>query len=272
MGVEASHPTTPFREWFGSWDDEQRSLDHPSTSLTRRSQSTLTLSVWAGRMIQQYPRSFPHDSIDSQLLPSCSGYFMHLLGRHGFFAAVWSTVQFQMGDRELKAYKLVVVGGGGVGKSALTIQLIQSHFIDEFDPVSPPPPPPIHHQPSRVASDSPPHRCTHTRTQPPPPYVVITLPHTHHHHHPCPVSSNVVRSSSLPSKPVHALTRESLSPPPPNLMPARTTATNSTASSYLIVLVFAMGVLCMQTIEDSYRKQCVIDEETCLLDILDTAG
>lgn len=60
----------------------------------------------------------------------------------------------------IKEYKLVVVGGGGVGKSALTIQFIQSHFVDEYDP----------------------------------------------------------------------------------------------------------------TIEDSYRKQCVIDEETALLDILDTAG
>ena len=31
-------------------------------------------------------------------------------------------------------YKLVVVGDGGVGKSALTIQLIQNHFVDEYDP------------------------------------------------------------------------------------------------------------------------------------------
>jgi len=31
-------------------------------------------------------------------------------------------------------YKLVVVGGGGVGKSALTIQFIQNHFVDEYDP------------------------------------------------------------------------------------------------------------------------------------------
>ena len=31
-------------------------------------------------------------------------------------------------------YKLVIVGGGGVGKSALTIRLIQNHFIDEYDP------------------------------------------------------------------------------------------------------------------------------------------
>lgn len=34
----------------------------------------------------------------------------------------------------IKEYKLVVVGGGGVGKSALTIQFIQSHFVDEYDP------------------------------------------------------------------------------------------------------------------------------------------
>lgn len=34
----------------------------------------------------------------------------------------------------LREYRLVVVGGGGVGKSCLTIQLIQSHFVDEYDP------------------------------------------------------------------------------------------------------------------------------------------
>eukprot|EP00178_Gracilaria_changii_P024722 TRINITY_DN74788_c0_g1_i1.p1 TRINITY_DN74788_c0_g1~~TRINITY_DN74788_c0_g1_i1.p1 ORF type:complete len:196 (+),score=20.83 TRINITY_DN74788_c0_g1_i1:34-621(+) len=31
-------------------------------------------------------------------------------------------------------YKLVIVGDGGVGKSALTIQLTQNHFIAEYDP------------------------------------------------------------------------------------------------------------------------------------------
>ncbi|KAG5943955.1 hypothetical protein E4U53_006978 [Claviceps sorghi] len=36
--------------------------------------------------------------------------------------------------KSLREYKLVVVGGGGVGKSCLTIQLIQSHFVDEYDP------------------------------------------------------------------------------------------------------------------------------------------
>ncbi len=29
-------------------------------------------------------------------------------------------------------HKLVIVGGGGVGKSALTIQFIQNHFIIEY--------------------------------------------------------------------------------------------------------------------------------------------
>jgi len=39
-----------------------------------------------------------------------------------------------MGSKFLREYKLVVVGGGSVGKSCLTIQLIQSHFVDEYDP------------------------------------------------------------------------------------------------------------------------------------------
>ena len=33
-----------------------------------------------------------------------------------------------------RQYKLVVVGGGGVGKSALTIQFIQMHFVQDYDP------------------------------------------------------------------------------------------------------------------------------------------
>lgn len=42
--------------------------------------------------------------------------------------------QLTLGTQFLREYKLVVVGGGGVGKSCLTIQLIQSHFVDEYDP------------------------------------------------------------------------------------------------------------------------------------------
>mmetsp|Transcript_20826 Transcript_20826/g.23183 ORF Transcript_20826/g.23183 Transcript_20826/m.23183 type:complete len:186 (-) Transcript_20826:93-650(-) len=33
-----------------------------------------------------------------------------------------------------QSYKVVMVGGGGVGKSALTIRLIQNSFIDKYDP------------------------------------------------------------------------------------------------------------------------------------------
>eukprot|EP00002_Diphylleia_rotans_P034094 TRINITY_DN729_c0_g1_i5.p1 TRINITY_DN729_c0_g1~~TRINITY_DN729_c0_g1_i5.p1 ORF type:complete len:641 (+),score=144.93 TRINITY_DN729_c0_g1_i5:59-1981(+) len=33
-----------------------------------------------------------------------------------------------------KEYKLVVLGSGGVGKSALVVQFIQNHFVDEYDP------------------------------------------------------------------------------------------------------------------------------------------
>jgi GTPase KRas protein len=31
----------------------------------------------------------------------------------------------------MSEFKLVIVGGGGVGKSALTIQFIQNQFVDE---------------------------------------------------------------------------------------------------------------------------------------------
>ncbi|KAI5945608.1 GTPase KRas [Manis javanica] len=40
----------------------------------------------------------------------------------------------ERGLLKMTEYKLVVVGAGGVGKSALTIQLIQNHFVDEYDP------------------------------------------------------------------------------------------------------------------------------------------
>jgi small GTP-binding protein len=37
-------------------------------------------------------------------------------------------------SNNIREYKIVVVGSGGVGKSALTIQFIQSHFVEEYDP------------------------------------------------------------------------------------------------------------------------------------------
>ncbi|KAF9455272.1 ras family-domain-containing protein, partial [Collybia nuda] len=37
-------------------------------------------------------------------------------------------------SRLIRAYQLVVLGSGAVGKSALTIQFIRGKFIDEWDP------------------------------------------------------------------------------------------------------------------------------------------
>ncbi|KAI5645879.1 ras family domain-containing protein [Phthorimaea operculella] len=38
-------------------------------------------------------------------------------------------------DRDqIQTYKLVIVGTGGVGKSAITIQYIMSHFVTDYDP------------------------------------------------------------------------------------------------------------------------------------------
>ncbi|EGG24575.1 type A von Willebrand factor domain-containing protein [Cavenderia fasciculata] len=45
-----------------------------------------------------------------------------------FFAIVRST------PRRSMVYKIVVIGDGGVGKSAIIIQFIQGHFVDEYDP------------------------------------------------------------------------------------------------------------------------------------------
>ncbi|KAH9974824.1 24 kDa ras-like protein [Russula compacta] len=37
-------------------------------------------------------------------------------------------------SRFLHEYKLVVIGSGGVGKSALTIQFMHNHFVEDYDP------------------------------------------------------------------------------------------------------------------------------------------
>ncbi|KAF9403249.1 Ras- protein Rap-1b [Mortierella sp. AD011] len=34
----------------------------------------------------------------------------------------------------MREYKLVVLGSGGVGKSALTVQFVQSLFVERYDP------------------------------------------------------------------------------------------------------------------------------------------
>lgn len=37
-------------------------------------------------------------------------------------------------QQAIKEYKIVVLGGGGVGKSALTIRLVSDDFLEEYDP------------------------------------------------------------------------------------------------------------------------------------------
>jgi len=39
-----------------------------------------------------------------------------------------------MAQNSENEYKIVVLGGGGVGKSALTIRLVTDNFLDEYDP------------------------------------------------------------------------------------------------------------------------------------------
>ena len=34
----------------------------------------------------------------------------------------------------MKEYKIVVLGSGGVGKSALTVQFVQNIFVEKYDP------------------------------------------------------------------------------------------------------------------------------------------
>jgi len=34
----------------------------------------------------------------------------------------------------MREFKVVVLGSGGVGKSALTVQFVSGHFIEKYDP------------------------------------------------------------------------------------------------------------------------------------------
>jgi GTPase KRas protein len=39
-----------------------------------------------------------------------------------------------MDETDQRVYKIVVVGGGGVGKSCLTFRLIHDQFVEKYDP------------------------------------------------------------------------------------------------------------------------------------------
>jgi GTPase SAR1 family protein len=56
----------------------------------------------------------------------------------GFSSAGLPVIQMIKGNTSAlmtsNEYKLVIVGGGGVGKSALTIQIVQKEFVAIYDP------------------------------------------------------------------------------------------------------------------------------------------
>ena len=37
-------------------------------------------------------------------------------------------------ENKMKEFKVVVLGSGGVGKSALTVQFVSGHFMEKYDP------------------------------------------------------------------------------------------------------------------------------------------
>jgi len=51
-----------------------------------------------------------------------------------FFSWTTSPSEARMSSGKVSEIKMVVVGGGGVGKSSLTMQLVSRQFIDEYDP------------------------------------------------------------------------------------------------------------------------------------------
>lgn len=51
-----------------------------------------------------------------------------------FYEAARRTVALPGRQRDRVEIRVVLVGGGGVGKSALCISFIQNHFVDEYDP------------------------------------------------------------------------------------------------------------------------------------------
>ena len=45
-----------------------------------------------------------------------------------------SVVDREKKEDKMKEFKVVVLGSGGVGKSALTVQFVSGHFMEKYDP------------------------------------------------------------------------------------------------------------------------------------------
>lgn len=63
------------------------------------------------------------------------------------FKTMHNSMQPELLHNQAREYKIVVLGGGGVGKSALTIRLVNNNFLEEYDPTSYAFIPKIQHEP-----------------------------------------------------------------------------------------------------------------------------
>ena len=62
-------------------------------------------------------------------------FTLYIKGRLMFFQGSARKIKMSKPPNEnVTTYKLVVVGDGGVGKSALTIQFFQKMFVQDYDP------------------------------------------------------------------------------------------------------------------------------------------
>lgn len=102
--------------------------DQPSASLESAPDARYSILDSAAVPLQWHPKYAPSPA----LAPLPSLQYLPTARRQAAPSQVYK--QANNMSQFLREYKLVVVGGGGVGKSCLTIQLIQSHFVDEYDP------------------------------------------------------------------------------------------------------------------------------------------
>ena len=58
----------------------------------------------------------------------------YLITARTIYHAFDKTLQMYVILRMTKDYKIVVLGSGGVGKSALTVQFVQNIFVEKYDP------------------------------------------------------------------------------------------------------------------------------------------
>nr|VZI16253.1 unnamed protein product [Spirometra erinaceieuropaei] len=52
----------------------------------------------------------------------------------GILTILWFSWTSPANPDQMREYKLVVLGSGGVGKSALTVQFVQNIFVEKYDP------------------------------------------------------------------------------------------------------------------------------------------